>query len=633
MATDDPSKSIGTLSAPPNSTTITLSCLLAGIGAWIFLEWAAPPAMGFSWQRGVLVLCFTLFAAIPHVNRPLMVALDRARNPSLKTIRITSLLIALGSAAYFVLTAFLQHRDLFAKTNDDCSYLIQIQMLARGRLWMPAHPLGDFFQSLYVLTKPVYCSIYFPGAALMYVPTIWLNFPHWLLPALISGAAVAMTYRVVTELIDHVAGLLAAIVMISLSWMRILTVLFYSQMPMLLLALIMVWACLKWRRNRHWAWAAIIGAAGGWGLITRPADAVCFLIPVAIAMIFAAGRRSRSELWRVLIPLTLCAAPFIALQLAFNVGVTGRWFDSPYTLYLRQEVPGGGFGFHQLDPAAAPLSSLPQFHADYELSKTYFAVHQPNNFWKPWISITRLADFPDRPPYLAMIADTTLPMRWMIVLLPPAALGLSVGRRWILVGVVPLFLLVYAINPFFLEHYAIVLIPVVLLAVNLGIRAIADIWPGNSKAVESILTLAIIASSFTGLWEINRAIVEPKRAISDEPFSSLVLRETHELFGERDVILFRQSDKNPKIEPVYNTSDAWPDDAEVIRAHDLGPRNGEIVQYYAQHQPDRVFRLCLWTNDGGKQTMHLIPIGTAAKLAQRLSAGEPVEHIFQAPVD
>ena len=42
-------------------------------------------------------------------------------------------------------------------------------------------------------------------------------------------------------------------------------------------------------------------------------------------------------------------------------------------------------------------------------------------------------------------------------------------------------------------------------------------------------------------------------------------------------------------EPVYNwDARDWPDDAPIIRAHDLGPqRNGELFRYYAQHQPGR----------------------------------------------
>jgi hypothetical protein len=43
------------------------------------------------------------------------------------------------------------------------------------------------------------------------------------------------------------------------------------------------------------------------------------------------------------------------------------------------------------------------------------------------------------------------------------------------------------------------------------------------------------------------------------------------------------------LEPVYNITTAWPDDAEVIRGHDLGDRNIEIFRYYAARQPDRAF--------------------------------------------
>jgi hypothetical protein len=40
---------------------------------------------------------------------------------------------------------------------------------------------------------------------------------------------------------------------------------------------------------------------------------------------------------------------------------------------------------------------------------------------------------------------------------------------------------------------------------------------------------------------------------------------------------------------VYNIVSAWPDDALLIRAHDLAARNIEIFRYYAAKQPDRLF--------------------------------------------
>src|SRR5215210_7969441 len=106
-------------------------------------------------------------------------------------------------------------------------------MLAHGRLWMPRHPLADFFESFYLIVKPVYCSIYFPGTALMFAPMEWVGWPAWILPVVFSGAAMGLLYRIVTELVDGVAGLLAPLWMVSLVWFRTVSFMVMSHVAML----------------------------------------------------------------------------------------------------------------------------------------------------------------------------------------------------------------------------------------------------------------------------------------------------------------------------------------------------------------------------------------------------------------
>ena len=73
-------------------------------------------------------------------------------------------------------------------------------------------------------------------------------------------------------------------------------------------------------------------------------------------------------------------------------------------------------------------------------------------------------------------------------------------------------------------------------------------------------------------------------------FAQTVARALANLPHKPAVVLFHYSaEANVHEEPVYNTDVAWPDDAPVIRAHDLGPRNVEIFRYYAARQPDRFF--------------------------------------------
>ena len=48
----------------------------------------------------------------------------------------------------------------------------------------------------------------------------------------------------------------------------------------LLLGLVLIWAWLRFRRSRRRAWLVVIGAVAGWTFITRPVDALCFIVPV-----------------------------------------------------------------------------------------------------------------------------------------------------------------------------------------------------------------------------------------------------------------------------------------------------------------------------------------------------------------
>jgi len=597
--------------------------LLAGGLVWL----ALGAGHGIGTARWVIILTSGALALIPTGVGTLM---ERLRLPAHRTIAYSAVLIAISASCYLALTAFLQDRDLFPKTHDDCSYAIGMQMVARGRLWMPPHPLGDFFDSFYILVKPVYCSIYFPGTALIFTPTVWLKLPTWVMPAIVSGLAVMMLYRVITELIDGAAGLLAALLLVSLTWFRTYSVLLASQSPMLLLGLLIVWTWLRWRESRSWYWSLALGVIAGWAAITRPVDAVCFALPVGMGPLLDLWGRGPAA--RRIVPtvatILLGALPFLALQLVFNRGVTGSLTRLPYTYYLEQDQPNSAFGFHRVDPDRRPPSPLPQKQAYYDWCKTYLLRHQPDNFLGPWLHTTDLGNGQSRPSYLSMIAETTMPAR--ILLLPAAVgvLGLTDRRRVVLAATLPLFVLLYLFNPFFLEHYAIAVIPSVVLIVLLGVRAIAQAWPRFALPITSAAIAMIIAASLTSLWEIDRFLPGPK--VDDETFRSSVLRavnaEYPALLDKPAVVLFRYHKGDDFFrEPVYNWDVPWPDDAPVIRAHDLGAqRDREIVEYYARRQPDRTFYLFDAKAPDPERVM--LPLGRADHLDQVMRALSAAEN-------
>jgi hypothetical protein len=451
-------------------------------------------------------------------------------------------------------------------------------------------------------------------------------------------------YRIVAELLDGMAGLLAALAMVALEWFRVYSVLLTSHEPMLLMGLLLTWTWLRWRASerRRGAWAALMGVFAGWGAITRPVDALCFAIPVGVAVVLdvlkperragrdtgvspvpqaphpaddrerisAAGsseslRSSHGRDARVTdapighgrlraLGVTLClvvagAAPFLAVQAVFNIGVTGSVWDTPYAYYLRQDQPNTSFGFHPYDPMARPVSVVPQKQAYYQnFFLPYVLRHQPSQVLPWWGRV-----------YAGQAVDTSLPARPLLAFLPVGLLALHGRGRKVLAASLPLFVLLYMGNTFFLEHYAILIAPAALMLALLGLRRTAKaIAPRWSSQVRIGLSMAFIAVCLLSLPESNPLFGDRYEG-NDETFAAPLMQRVRndvpnlpesELHRPA-VILFRWGPgQNIQEEPVYNTGSVWPDDAPIIFAHDLGPeRNREVFRYYADREPKRFF--------------------------------------------
>ena len=224
--------------------------------------------------------------------------------------------------------------------------LTQAQMLAHFRLWMPQHACADFFETFYVFVKPVYAAIYFPGAALFYVPAAWLHLPSWVFPLIASGLLAAIVFRVFSLILDPAAGLLGV-------WHARISVDFSAALDLVSrclirsLTLLAMWAVWSWMnsgaRNSRLGWATSSSAGAGMGWrFTWPVDAIAYGLPLGAAVMWdlrrqcmgverkiAGGDRGGCVSW-----------PFLALQLIQDKGITGHWLRAPIQLYDDQEMPG-----------------------------------------------------------------------------------------------------------------------------------------------------------------------------------------------------------------------------------------------------------------------------------------------------
>ena len=583
---------------------VLLALLATGAAlGWLLYRAGGPPGFG-GWAQIAVAFGATAVAAsvagIPSGQPTTARFLRALRDPSPRARAWTAACVGAVAIIYLAASARQQHRDLYPRLHDECSYTLQARMLSDGELWGPRHALADFFETFYVLDRPVYGSIYFPGTAMMNVPGIWLRLPSWVVPILLAALVIALSYRVTAELVDGAAGLLVALLVLSARLFRTYSTMVMAEMPVMLLGLLMLWAWLRWRRERRVGWALAVGAFAGWAAITRPVDALAFAIPVGLSMAWALRRAPRALMARTAGALCLGALPFLALQATLDWGTTGAPWRTPYVSYLEQNQPGSAFGTETGGVAAGSHSTLLQKRINWSELAAGQRSSRANGVLA-WAALR-----------LRFTGSVVLPCAILLLLIPPGLLLAGARGRWVVLAAVPLSLLLYAFNPFFLRHYALPLTMATALCAVLGARAVQGAFasPLYRRTAGAGLTVALVALAIGSLPQVNAQA-------PDEIYRTPLLDYTREAMAQIPapaVVLFRfNRSSNTFEEPVYNLDVAEPDDAPIIRAHDLGARDGELLRYYAQRQPSRTF----WLFDRG--TGNVFELGTADQAARALN--------------
>jgi hypothetical protein len=353
-----------------------------------------------------------------------------------------------------------------------------------------------------------------------------------------------------------------------------------SHSVLLLLGLLMLWAFLRWRRSHGLRWALAVGLLAGWAAITRPADALCYALPIGLAMLWDLRRAAWGDRLRMAGTIVAGAAPFLVLQVIFNIGVTGKPFESPYRFYLDRDAPQLSFGFHEYDPTRTAKSVIPQkriYHRDFNGS--LIRAHRPENLLETWFdpSIGRLR----------LIMESTSPSLILAPLMLVGLLGLTTSHRVALFIILPLYCVFYLFYAALLRHYTPAIAPATILIGVLGVRQVEWVWLRARAAVSTLAVASLVGICIVVLPEMNPQM-------KDDPFPYPEVTDARENIPKsvkRPALVFvtfvDRAGENVHAEPVYNYDAARIDDNPILYVHDLGPRNIELVWYYLQHQPDR----------------------------------------------
>jgi hypothetical protein len=628
------SPAVATMMTPTARKILIPLLLVLGVQIWVSLDespnviglliaavrgdfrpWQLLHAVRDSDQMWVLAAA-VLLTAIPPVRHFFFRLIQRVRHVTPRMRAITTAGVFVVSTAYLIFTALHQGRPLFPKYHDNQSYAVQAQIIASGHLWLEKHAHPEFFDTFHVLVEPVYASMYFPGAAMFFAVGVLLHLPFWITAILIAAGCMALVYRVISEIVDNFAGLLAPLWLVSLPWFRHLSAMLMSHPVLLLLGLAMVWAFLRWREHKKLRWCLAIGAFAGFAAITRPADALCYALPVGIAMLLDLRKHRLADFFRVGATIVAGAVPFLALQIVFNLGVSGKPFESPYRTYLDRDAPQLSFGFHTYDPEKLPKSPLPQkqiYQATFNAS--LIRDHRPDRLFNTW--------FDRSDGRLRTVFESTMPSLilapWVLV----GFLGLTTRPRWTLFMTLPLYCLLYLFYAALLRHYTPVIAPATILLGLLGIREIESCHP-RLRAAATFSAVFMVGICILVLPEVN-----PRMA--DDPFPYPEMRDARINIPrevQRPALVFvtfsptfRENERHQMVveenvhsEPVYNYEAARIDDNPIIFAHDLGPKNVELLRYYLEKDPGRH----VYTYH--RLTRRLMPRGTIADELKRLTS-------------
>jgi 4-amino-4-deoxy-L-arabinose transferase-like glycosyltransferase len=476
-------------------------------------------------------------------------------------------------------------------------------MVAHGHLWLPPFPpqVVDFFDSFYLIMDRVYAGMYPPGTAILLLPTAVFGIPHWLMPAVASAAAAIFFYLILNEIFGPAKAIVGVLLLLSSKAFASMSFMALSEAPFLLASLVAFWSWLRWRSNKKSAWLILLGVATGFGAVTRPADMLCTAAAIAIAMLIE-HRRELKLLNKSAGIICLAASPFLAIQIIQNAGITGKWFEPPIHYYTDENYPSPILSFRQVTANdVPPTNCLPKQVAMKQWILPETEQHWRLSLWQIW--------YPKR---FTELFDQSLPRPLLLIILPASLLALWEIRRLTVVGAAVLFCIIYTADTVFLPHYFLAITPAVICLILCALETIERTFHHCIATAVSIAVIVIAISAFPELKGSLSATPSP----SDE---ERTINQTLAALPARPALVLFHFD--PKVnsfhtEPVYNDAVAWPDDAQVVRARDLGPdENILLYRYYRDHGQNRdVYRYDRAAPAGQNPITHL---GTVDQLARK----------------
>jgi hypothetical protein len=284
----------------------------------------------------LLSAAFVLALLLSFVESALAPRLARR----LSRVRFRWSTAAVASAAAIAIAAFaislvieVHYYDRIPHVPDEVSYMFQAQLFTHVRIHAPIPPVREAF---YFYAPPflyehgnVWSSSYPFGHPLVLALGAVFGL-IWLVPPLVGGACVALTYAIGRRLYAARTGLLAALLFGASPFFFMQSGDFMSHNTGALYILASLFFVLK--RDRPLLNGALAGVFFGLGVNTRLLNMAALTLPFGVLLLsYAIPKGDRAQAMKYLGAFVAGALLLLVAMLVYNYGITGDALKTPYS--------------------------------------------------------------------------------------------------------------------------------------------------------------------------------------------------------------------------------------------------------------------------------------------------------------
>ena len=468
------------------------------------------------------------------------------------------------------------------RVQDEFSHLLVADTFAHGRLVNPVHPMWVHFESMHILVRPVYASVFPVAQGLVMAVGQILNRQPWTGVWLSVGFMCAALCWMLQGWVSPGWALLGGVLAVARFgvfsyWMNS----YYGGAVAAAGGALVLGALPRVLRRGDWRDAAVMGAGLAILANSRPYEGALFALPVMAALIWGIRHgplpNGRGSAWNaacvhevseprssgsgrrglaILAPLFLVVGAAALMMGVYFVRVSGSPFRLPYSFYRDTFTMAPHFIWQS--PRPEPVYHqrvLRDFHTHWEMAcyadaranrSPYGILDKAKTYWRFYLG-----------PFLT-IPFLTVPWLWRrrrTLLLLISGILFSVGL---------------AVEVWHAPHYAA---PAMGLCLLLTIQALRQLRQTAGAFAVRAVVLAAILTPVVGGSVYN----------SDGSRRARVLRELAAKGGRHLVLVRYRLNHDSGDEWVYNSADI--DHSPVVWAREMDPAsNRTLLRYFQDRQ-------------------------------------------------